>query len=92
MRLLPAVLSVLCGFCFLVFLLVAGGVAQTYRMFWSCLPAWPFMAVALIAFVAIFGFWSGLGLWFAGLWIVGFFASGQWLMVKTLFSRKIAVQ
>ena len=91
MRTLAIVLATVCGLCFLAFLLFAGSVVQALKVVWTCLPAWPLMAAALIVFMVIFGFWSGLGLWFAGFWIFGFFASDQWFMVKTIFARKIAV-
>ena len=91
MRISAIVLATLCGFCFLAFLLFAGSIVQAFKLVLVCLPAWPFMAATLIVFMAIFGFWSGLGLWFAGFWMIGFISSDQWFMLKTIFTRKIAV-
>jgi len=91
MRVLAIVLATLCGYCFLTFLLFVGSLVQAHRIIWACLPAWPFLAAALIVLMMIFGFWSGLGLWFGGFWVFGFFSSDQWFMVKNIFARKIAV-
>ncbi len=89
MRTLLLVFASLCGFCFLGLLVFIGSVVQGFKMVRVCLPAWPFLATAMIVLMAIFGFWPGLGLWFAGFWVLGFFASDQLYMLKILFTRKI---
>jgi hypothetical protein len=85
-------LLLMCGFCFMVFLVIAGSVVETFKTIWACRSAWWFMAATMIVSVALFGLWSGLALYFAAFWVIAFFTSGMWETLTIIFrSRGTAV-